>query len=85
MNSLPARERGAGSGIRATFMNTGMVLSMGVFFTLMIVGISGKLPAALFGGLTAQGLPAATATQISHLPAVSSLFAALLVTTRSAP
>ena len=78
MNSLPARERGAGSGIRATFMNTGMVLSMGVFFTLMIVGISGKLPGALFGGLTAQGLPAATATQISHLPAVSSLFAALL-------
>ncbi len=78
MNSLPARERGAGSGIRATFMNTGKVLSMGVFFTLMIVGISGKLPGALFNGLTAQGVPAQSATQISHLPAVSSLFAALL-------
>ena len=78
MNSLPARERGAGSGIRATFINTGMVLSMGMFFTLMIVGISGKLPGALFSGLTAQGLPAQSATQISHLPAVSSLFAALL-------
>jgi MFS family permease len=78
MNSLPARERGAGSGIRSTFTNTGNVLSMGVFFTLMIVGISGKLPAALFSGLVAQGVPAQSATQISHLPAVSSLFAALL-------
>jgi MFS family permease len=78
MNSLPARERGAGSGIRSTFINTGNVLSMGVFFTLMIVGISGKLPGALFSGLTAQGVPAQSATQISHLPAVSSLFAALL-------
>ena len=78
MNSLPARERGAGSGIRATFMNTGTVLSMGLFFTLMIVGFSAKLAGALFSGLTAQGLPAQTATQISHLPAVSSLFAALL-------
>jgi MFS family permease len=78
MNSLPARERGAGSGIRSTFINTGQVLSMGVFFTLMIVGISGKLPAALFSGLVAQGVPAQSATQISHLPAVSSLFAALL-------
>ena len=78
MNSLPASERGAGSGIRATFQNTGMVLSMGLFFTLMIVGISGKLPAALFNGLTAQGMPAQAATQVSHLPAISSLFAALL-------
>ena len=78
MNSLPAHERGAGSGIRSTFINTGQVLSMGVFFTLMIVGISGKLPGALFSGLTAQGVPAQSATQIAHLPAVSSLFAALL-------
>jgi MFS family permease len=78
MNSLPAQERGAGSGLRATFINTGNVLSMGVFFTLMIVGISGKLPGALFSSLTAQGVPAQSATQISHLPAVSSLFAALL-------
>jgi MFS family permease len=78
MNSLPARERGAGSGIRATFMNTGNVLSMGVFFSLMIVGISGKLPGALLSGLAAEGVPAQTAAQISHLPAISSLFAALL-------
>ena len=78
MNSLPARERGADSGIRATFINTGNVLSMGVFFTLMIVGISGKLPGALFSGLTAQGVPAQSASQISHLPAATSLFAALL-------
>jgi MFS family permease len=78
MNSLPAPERGAGSGIRSTFMNTGQVLSMGVFFTLMVVGISGKLSGALFSGLSAQGVPAQSAAQIAHLPAVTSLFAALL-------
>ncbi len=38
MNSLPPAQRGAGAGMLATFTNSASVLSIGVFFTLMIVG-----------------------------------------------
>ena len=78
MNSVPARQRGVASGMRATFQNTGMVLSIGVFFSLMIVGLSASLPHTLSSGLEANGVPAATATKIAHLPPVGSLFAAFL-------
>ncbi len=78
MNSVPASQRGAAGGMIATFMNTSFVLSIGVFFSLMVVGLSGKLPGALSGGLTAQGIPAAAAQQISHLPPIGVLFAAFL-------
>jgi MFS family permease len=78
MSSVPTRMRGAASGARATFMNAGMVLSMGIFFSLMVAGLSSSLPHTLSSGLTAQGVPADTATQISHLPLVATLFAAFL-------
>ncbi|HEY2240020.1 MAG TPA: MFS transporter [Streptosporangiaceae bacterium] len=78
MNSLPRRQRGAGSGMTATFQNAAMVLSIGIFFTLIIVGLSAHLPATLYHGLRAQGVPAATAASISHLPPTSTLFAAFL-------
>jgi MFS family permease len=78
MNSVPARQRGVASGMRAVFMNSGFVLSIGVFFSLMIAGLAAALPTTLFRGLVAHGVPAAVATQISHLPPVSSLFGALL-------
>ncbi|HEX3899799.1 MAG TPA: MFS transporter [Mycobacteriales bacterium] len=78
MNSLPARHRGAGSGMNSTFQNSAQVLSIGMFFTLMIVGLSSSLPASLDHGLIQQGVPAAVAAHVSHLPPVSTLFAALL-------
>ena len=78
MNSLPADQRGAGAGMAATFNSSSQVLSIGIFFTLMILGLSSSLPAALLHGLTDQGVPLATATTVSHLPAVGSLFAAFL-------
>jgi hypothetical protein len=78
MNSLPAADRGAGSGMNTTFQNSAQVLSIGIFFTLIIVGLSDHLPAALVNGLTAHGVPLATAQSISHLPPVSTLFAAFL-------
>jgi MFS family permease len=78
MSSVPTRMRGAASGARATFMNAGMVLSLGIFFSLMVAGLSSSLPHTLSTGLTAQGVPAGTATQISHLPPVATLFAAFL-------
>ncbi|HEY3723219.1 MAG TPA: MFS transporter [Acidimicrobiia bacterium] len=78
MNSAPPDQRGAASGMRATFQNTGMVLSIGVFFSLMIVGLSSSLPGRMAAQLKANSVPAATAERIAHLPAVGSLFAAFL-------
>jgi hypothetical protein len=78
MNALPARHRGAGSGMNTTFQNSAQVLSIGLFFTLMIIGLSGSLPGSLGHGLTANGVPPAVAQRVSHLPPVSTLFAALL-------
>ena len=78
MSSVPAHHRGAASGMRSTFQNSGMSLSIGVFFSLMIAGLANTLPRALAPGLTAQGVPAAVAGQIAHLPPVSTVFAAML-------
>jgi MFS family permease len=78
MNSVPAHDRGQASGMRATFMNSGQVLSIGIFFSLMIVGLAGTLPTAILSGLTAQGVPTAIAQQVASAPPVSSLFAAFL-------
>jgi hypothetical protein len=78
MNSLPAGDRGAGSGMNTTFQNSAQVLSIGIFFTLMIIGLSASLPASLYHGLVVHGVPAAAATRVSHLPPVSTLFAAFL-------
>ncbi|MFE3646611.1 MFS transporter [Streptomyces sp. NPDC059152] len=78
MNSLPPDQRGVGAGISTTFQNSAMVLSIGVFFSLMITGLAGSLPHTLTGGLTAQGVPAADAARIAALPPVGVLFASLL-------
>jgi MFS family permease len=78
MNSLPGNARGAGAGMTATFQNAAMVLSIGVFFSLIIAGLSAHLPSALSTGLTAHGVPANSAAQIASLPAVGVLFAAFL-------
>ncbi len=78
MNSLPARDRGAGGGMNQTFQNSAQVLSIGIFFTLMIVGLSATLPHALAAGLRAHGVSGAVATKVSALPPVSVLFAAFL-------
>ena len=78
MNSLPANQRGAGAGMLATFMNSASVLSIGVFFTLMIIGLASGLPNALHDGLVAHSVPASDAARISHLPPVATLFASFL-------
>jgi MFS family permease len=78
MNSVPARQRGAASGMLATFQNSGFVLSIGIFFSLMIVGLASTLPTTLTNGLTANGVPHALAAKIGAAPPVSSLFAAFL-------
>ncbi|HVX22115.1 MAG TPA: MFS transporter [Acidimicrobiales bacterium] len=78
MNALPPQHRGVGSGMNSTFQNSGQVLSIGIFFTLIIIGLSSSLPAELYRGLVSHGVPAAAAAQSSHLPPVSTLFAAFL-------
>jgi MFS family permease len=78
MNSVPAHERGAASGIRGTIFNSGTSLSIGVFFSLMIVGLANVLPRTLTGGLIAQGVPHDVATRTGDLPPVGSLFASFL-------
>ena len=78
MNAVPADQRGAASGIRATFMNSGFVLSIGMFFSLMIVGLAATLPHAMLHGLEAQGVPASAALRVASLPPVGTLFAAFL-------
>jgi len=78
MNSLPPDRRGVGAGMSATFQNSAMVLSIGVFFTLIILGLASALPSALSHGLIAQGVPRADAARVAALPPVSIMFAALL-------
>jgi MFS family permease len=78
MNSLPRSDRGAGGAMNQTFQNSAQVLSIGIFFTLMIIGLATSLPAAMSNGLETHGVSAATATHVAHLPPVSILFAAFL-------
>jgi MFS family permease len=78
MNSLPPGDRGAGGGMNQTFQNSAQVISVGVFFTLMVLGLSASLPQALSSGLRSHGVGAAVAAHASHLPPISVLFAAFL-------
>jgi MFS family permease len=78
MSSVPARHRGVASGMRSTFQNAGMSLSIGIFFSLMIAGLSATLPHTLAAGLRSHGVPAGAAAHAAHLPPVSTVFAALL-------
>jgi len=78
MSSVPAHNRGAASGMRSTFQNSGMSLSIGIFFSLLIAGLANTLPKTLTAGLTSQGVPLAQALKIAHLPPVSTVFSAML-------
>lgn len=78
MSSVPASQRGAASGVRATFFNAGSSLSIGIFFSLMILGLAATLPDAMSRGLQQQGVSAAVANEVANTPPVGSLFAAFL-------
>lgn len=78
MNAVPADQRGQAAGMRSTLQNSGMALSIGIFFSLLIAGLARALPASLYAGLTSQQVPTGLAQQIAGLPPVGSLFAAFL-------
>jgi MFS family permease len=78
MNSLPRGDRGAGGGMNQTFQNSAQVISVGIFFTLMILGLAASLPATLSAGLRAHGVGALAAHRAAGLPPISVLFSAFL-------
>jgi MFS family permease len=78
MNSVPPEHRGASSGMRATLQNTGMALSMTLYFSILIIGLAHHLPTAMYQGLVNVGVPAAAAQQVANLPPTAALFAAFL-------
>jgi MFS family permease len=78
MNSLPSDQRGAGAGMLNTFQNSATVLSMGLFFTIVTLGLAASLPSHLFHGLTAAGVAAGPARQVANEPPIGSLFSAFL-------
>jgi MFS family permease len=78
MSSVPAERRGVSSGMRATFQNGAMLVSIGLFFSIVTAGLAAALPTTFYAGLTQHGVPASTATQIAHLPPTAALFGAFL-------
>jgi len=78
MNSVPEEHRGASSGMRATLVNVGLPLSIGVFFTLMIIGLNAVVPGEMYSGLVQHQIPSPVARQLADAPAIGYLFAAFL-------
>jgi MFS family permease len=78
MNSLPPEQRGAGAGMLNTFQNSATVLSMGLFFTIVTLGLAARLPSHLYKGLVAAGVSPAAAHAVANEPPIGSLFSAFL-------
>jgi EmrB/QacA subfamily drug resistance transporter len=78
MNSVPAKHRGVSSGMRATLINAGMPLSIGIFFSFMILGMNSTVPLSMYSGLIQNGMPGAIAQKLAAAPALTYLFAAFL-------
>src|SRR6266404_2347957 len=78
MSSVPPETRGASSGMRATFQNSATLVSIGLFFSIVTLGLASALPSTLSTGLIANGVPTQAATTIAHLPPTAALFGAFL-------
>jgi MFS family permease len=78
MNSLPADQRGAGAGMATTFQNSATVLSIGLFFTVITIGLAASLPSHLYAGLTANGVKGPDAAALARVPPIGTLFASML-------
>lgn len=77
MNSVPSKERGVASGMRAMLQNSGMVASMAMFFTIVIVSLTRLFPQVLAASLTDVGASNLIGP-MSTIPPTSALFAAFL-------
>ncbi len=65
MNSVPAEHRGAASGMRATLQNVGSQVSMVIFFTIVIAGLSSGLTGAVHSALLSANVSPPVATQLA--------------------
>ncbi|EQD52895.1 major facilitator transporter, partial [mine drainage metagenome] len=77
MNSVAPQERGAASGMRTTLQNTGQTASMGIFFTIVLIGLSTRLGPSFTTSLQAAGAPILIPV-FAKIPATSALFSAFL-------
>ena len=77
MNSVPAQDRGVASGMQYTIMNTAFTISMGIFFTIVIVGISQRFPEEITSSFTSIGA-SQLAPLFNQIPPTGALFSAFL-------
>ena len=77
MNSVAPQERGAASGMRTTLQNTGQTASMGIFFTIVLIGLSTRLGPSFATSLQTAGAPILIPV-FNKIPATSALFSAFL-------
>lgn len=77
MNAVPRETRGVSSGMRATLMNTGMTVSIGMFFTIVIIGLSNNLPSSFSSALTNSGAQSLIPL-FNSIPPTSAMFSAFL-------
>ncbi len=77
MNSVPPEDRGVASGMRSMLQNSGMVVSMALFFTIVIVSLTHLFPPELATSLAGAGAPELLAP-MSAIPPTGALFAAFL-------
>ena len=77
MNSVPPEDRGVASGMRSMLQNSGMVISMALFFTIVIVSLTHLFPPELATSLTSAGAPDLI-VPMSAIPPTGALFAAFL-------
>jgi hypothetical protein len=61
-----------------TFQNSATVLSMGLFFTIVTLGLASRLPTHLYKGLVAAGVNPSAAHLVANEPPIGSLFSAFL-------
>ncbi len=79
MSSVPPESRGSASGMLTTMRNVGTTASMGIFFTILILGLTSILPGTIFSGLTTAGLGSSLSKTISsQIPPTDAIFSALL-------
>ncbi len=77
MGSVPPQQRGVASGMLITGVSTASVVSMGLFFSIVIIGITQRFPDAMTSSLTSIGV-VQLAPLLSNIPPTGALFSAFL-------
>ena len=78
MSSVSPDVRGSASGMLTTLRNVGTTASMGIFFTILILGLTTSLPHTLSSAVISAGGGSTLAGEMSKLPPTEAIFGALL-------